>query len=404
VARLDADVLVIGSGPAGAAAARTLGARGHHVVLVDRQRFPRDKVCGDALIPDALRALARLGLRAPVLDAGRRLTGLRVHAPNGSSVTLAAELACLPRRRLDELLRAGAEEAGARFLAPCELARPFERQGRVSGAEFAGPPAGEGLRVEAPFTILATGAAARPLELFGVLERHAPSAVAARVYYQAPESLAAQHDELCIAYDRRIRPGYGWIFPGPGGVFNLGAGYFQDARSRPQARNLRQLLALFLATFEPARAIVSASRRLTEVRGAPLRTGLAGSRLSRPGLLVVGEAAGMTYSFSGEGIGKALESGILAGEVISAALRGATSDAARVAEEYAARVASAFGARFRAYKLAQDWLSRPLVADFLAWRVRTGRHARQQLEALLAETADPAGLFSVPGLLRSLMR
>ncbi len=403
VAVLATDVLVIGSGPAGAAAACTLARRGRSVVLVDRTTFAREKVCGDALIPDALRALARLGLKDQVLREALALDGVRVHSPSGASVTLAAEVACLPRTRLDDLMRVAAVDAGARFVAPYQLAQPIERDGAFAGATF-DAAAAEPLRVDAAFTILATGAATDPLEAFGVCERRAPSAVAARIYVRPAPALAERHRHLAISYERSICPGYGWIFPGPDGVFNVGVGYFNDTGSDVAIRNPRKLLARFVETFAPARALLAGSQRLTDVRGAPLRTALAGAQLARPGLFVVGEAAGLTYSLTGEGIGKAIESGILAAETIADAWPARDADRPALAHAYATQLRAAFGDRFYAYALAQRWLARPAVADFVAWRANCGDRVRKHLESLLAETEDPRLLFSATGMLKSLLR
>jgi geranylgeranyl reductase family protein len=400
VSLVETDVLVIGAGPAGSAAARTVARLGHRVVLVDRHRFPRDKVCGDALIPDALQALTRLGLNERVLAEARPLRSLRIYAPNGRYVELRAPMGCLPRSRLDEVMREGAEQAGATFLAPCVLAHALECDGAVAGATFEPAAGGAPITVRARFTLLATGAAAGPLVKFGVCERRPASAIAARVYVRAPERFAAENDHLCISYDRRVCPGYGWLFPGPDGVFNVGVGYFNDSRSVPPTTNVRHLFARFVQTFAPARALLAVAKPLTGLRGAPLRTALAGAQLSRPGLLVIGEAAGLTYSFSGEGIGKAIASGIIAGEIVASAPPDAraTVDAASA---YASRIRSDFAERFRAYKLAQGWLAYPAILGFLARRAASGGYVRQQLQALLTETADPRDLFSVAGLLKS---
>ena len=398
MATLETDVLVIGAGPAGSAAARSAARLGQRVLLVDRHRFPRDKICGDALIPDALEALTRLGLKDRVLAQARALRAIRLYAPNGHSVELQAQMGCLPRSRLDELMQEGAEDAGATFLAPNLLARAVERDGAIAGAVFVSAIGGEEVTVRARFTILATGAAARPLEIFGVCERRLPSALAARVYVRAPEVFAREHDHLCISYDRHVCPGYGWMFPGPDGVFNVGVGYFNNTQSRLPTTNLRHLLARFVQTFPPAQALMAVARPLTEVRGAPLRTALTGAQLCRPGLLVAGEAAGLTYSFSGEGIGKAIASGILAGEMVAHADTRATSE---IAALYASRIKADFAERFRAYAVAQKWLAYPAVLSFLARRAATGRYVRQQLQELLDETADPRELFSVAGLVKA---
>ena len=96
------DVLVIGAGPAGSAAARRLALGGLRVVLVDRFVFPRDKVCGDAIIPDALEAIGALGLDPAVRPAARFLEGVTVFAPDGTAVAMDGECACLPRAPCDE--------------------------------------------------------------------------------------------------------------------------------------------------------------------------------------------------------------------------------------------------------------------------------------------------------------
>ncbi len=84
-------VLVVGAGPAGAAAAAILAPSGGAVVLAGQYRFPRDKVCGDALIPDALRALDRLGLRHQICAQARLVRSMRLYAPDGAYASVAGD-------------------------------------------------------------------------------------------------------------------------------------------------------------------------------------------------------------------------------------------------------------------------------------------------------------------------
>ncbi len=398
------DILIIGAGPAGAAAAQVLARRGRDVLLVDRSEFPRDKVCGDGLIPDALAALERLGIGGEICIARRRSSAVRVYAPGGRYVSAPVDLCCLPRARFDAALQAAAVSSGAAFLAPYELVEALEDGDAIAGARFLHKRGGDALTVRATFTIIATGAAARPLELFSVCRRRSPSAVAARIYVRVPRAISEATPYFLIAYDRNICPGYGWIFPGPADVFNVGVAYFTDSRRRPATTNLRELLQRFLGTFAPARDLMAVSKQLGDVRGAPLRTALTGAALARPGLLVVGEAGGMTYSFTGEGIGKAIESGILAGETLAGAAHVAGATRANAAHEYAAALRAAFTERFRAYELAQAWLSHPVMHDFLAWRGNAGSYVAEQMRALLDERGDPRALFSIPGVLKALLR
>ena len=120
------DVLVIGAGPAGSACAQQLARAGFRVVLADQHEFPRDKVCGDGLIPDAHAALARLGVHHEVMQAARRATHVACIGPRGGRVDVPGRLAVVPRRVLDDILRRAALDAGAIWLAPARFDAPLQ--------------------------------------------------------------------------------------------------------------------------------------------------------------------------------------------------------------------------------------------------------------------------------------
>jgi geranylgeranyl reductase family protein len=392
------DVLVIGAGPAGSAAAWALARGGLRVALVDQHPFPRDKVCGDGLIPDALGALDAMGLRSAILETAIRLRELRVVAPNGGYVSLAGEFACVPRLRLDQMLAESAVRAGCALLEGLTATAPRLDGDRVTGAVFRSPR-GE-VAIEAPLTFLATGANATAIAAFGLMPRLKPNAVAGRAYYRVPDDLAARFPYLCIAFDGPLCPGYGWIFPGPENRFNLGVGVFGR---RAGASDLRQLWTRFVSAFEPAAAIVGRSQAITEFRGAPLRTGLVAARFGRPGLLALGEAAATTYPATGEGIGKAMESGLLAARLAADALSGHGGLSA-VHRAYEAEFRRRFGPRYRAYGVAEAWTAYPWLLNLLARRAAAGRFVRRELEALVSEEGNPSRLFSARGLATAIFR
>lgn len=389
------DVLVIGGGPAGSAAARVLAGAGHHVVIADQRTFPRDKVCGDGLISDALHALEALGVADEIEREAWHGTELRVYVPNGTHVSLRGEFSCLPRERLDQILLSSARRAGATFLQGTATA-PLVDGDRVVGARLKTLDTEH--EVRARFTILATGGNVATLDAFGLRSRSRPASVAGRAYYQAPLEVARELDHLVIVYDRTWCPGYGWIFPAPAGRFNIGVGLFGDGAAHGR---LHQFFDAFCSTFPLAARLVRESICVRQFRGAPIRSGLEQARFGRPGLLGAGEAVATTYSATGEGIGKALESGVLAAETVGEVLDGHRSDAG-LEQAFQAEFRRRYAGRYRAYRVAQRWAGSAMLVNVLAARARAGGFVQAQLEALLAERGDAADLFSATGLLRAL--
>ena len=111
------DVLVVGAGPAGSACAQMLARAGLHVVLVDQHAFPRDKICGDGLIPDAHAALRKLGVHDEVMAQAQPASHVGCIGPRGGRVDVPGSVAVLPRKVLDHILVRAAQRAGAQLHA-----------------------------------------------------------------------------------------------------------------------------------------------------------------------------------------------------------------------------------------------------------------------------------------------
>jgi geranylgeranyl reductase family protein len=395
------DLLVIGAGPAGSAAARRAARHGLSVALVDRAEFPRDKTCGDGLIADALSAIESLGLSSSVQAAATPVSGVRLYGPDGTLVPLRGECLCIRRRILDDILRLGAVEAGATFLAPLRATAPIIHASRVAGATFVNQESGETSVIHATVTLLATGAAAESLINFGVCRRSEPSATAARVYVEVPPAMRHMVRQLVISFDQSMLPGYGWIFPVAESTFNVGVGLFYDAWRPPVLRNVRLLLDRFITSLPPELNVMPHAAATSPLKGAPIRTAMEGATFARPGLLVIGEAAGLTYSLTGEGIGKAMESGILAADLAAAQLR--TSSEERIAADYARELTRRYRRKFRGYKRAQDWMNSRRLANYLVKRANAGSFVRGQLEGMFADTVEPQRLLSPLGIARALV-
>jgi geranylgeranyl reductase family protein len=394
------EVLVVGAGPAGSAAAQWLARAGIDVVLVDQHRFPRDKVCGDGLIPDAHAALARLGVLDEVMALARPAQHVGCIGPRGGRVDVPGTLAVLPRRELDQILCRSAALAGAKMFAPVHFEGLLhDAAGRVDGATV-----GHGAvkrEIRARWVLLATGAVPQALIAAGVCERQTPSGIAMRTYIRNP-AMAERLRALDVVWDRRLRPGYGWIFPCRDGVFNVGVGVANSHRSGADGRhnkldvNLRQMFASFCEFYEPARELLAGGELQGPLKGAPLRCTLKGAVFSRPGLLVTGEAAGSTYSFTGEGIGKAMETGLLAAEAVLAGRR-TDDDAVRTRYEAALR---ALQPRFALYERANGINAHPWLADLVIWRAQRSARLRERMSGVLNETSNPGTLLSLKGVKR----
>lgn len=419
--------LIIGAGPAGSACARVLAQAGLDVVLVDQQPQGRDKICGDGLIPDSHAALKRLGLLDQVMARAQPVQHVACIGPRGGRIEVPGMLAVLPRRELDEMLCQAAQDAGARFLAPARFEAPLEdEQGRVCGARL---KIGDQLHeIRADWVILATGAVPKALTAAGLCERHTPSGVALRGYVRAP-SMVGRIKAMDVVWHESVRPGYGWIFPAPDGCFNIGVGVTDSHKlvSAPKAPwwapaprggasssgrpsgapggkgekkelNLRAIFDAFVAHYPPAAELMREGELVGELKGAPLRCTLNGARWSRPGLLVTGEAAGSTYSFTGEGIGKAMETGMLAADAVLLGRSRDWQDAqVRAAYEESLR---ALKPKFDLYERANRVNAHPWLVDLLIWRAKRSPRLVQRMSGVLNETSNPGNLISLRGFKR----
>jgi flavin-dependent dehydrogenase len=160
--------------------------------------------------------------------------------------------------------------------------------------------------------------------------------------------------------------------------------------------NLRELFRAFCEIYAPATELMASGTLVGELKGAPLRCSLDGALYSRAGMLATGEAIGSTYDFSGEGIGKAMETGMLAARAILEGRGQPDADAAvRGAYDAALR---ALQPRFELYRKASRVNAHPWLADLVIWRARNSPRVLRRMSGVLEETANPGNLVSVRGI------
>ncbi len=315
------DVLVVGAGPAGSAAAAWLARKGLDTVLADAAVFPRDKTCGDGLTPRAIEELNRLGLTDWVLSHGTN-RGLRAAGfghelmlpwPGGSLPDYGS---AVPRTELDHKIREIALEAGA---APLEDARAVaaerDTSGRVTSVTF---QRGDKSRhtVSCNRLVVADGVRSPLGRILGrEWHRNTAYGVAARSYVKSGRSddpWISSHLEL-RGEEGEILSGYGWIFPLGSGEVNLGVGTLATAK-RPANVRLRPLMHYYASQRRDEWQLGDELRLPTS---ALLPMGGAVSGVAGKNWALIGDAAGCVNPLNGEGIDYGLETGRVVAEVLT---------------------------------------------------------------------------------------
>jgi geranylgeranyl reductase family protein len=382
----DHDVLVVGGGPAGASCAYWLAEAGHDVLLLEKKRYPREKTCGDGLTPRSVRQLHDMGL-ADDLTEFHRFEGLRSIA-FGRTLELAWPTHpdypsfgyVITRKDLDHLVAERAAKAGATVWQEAEATAPLLDNGLVRGATVRVKDNGGAVmqRVRARYVVVADGGNSRFGRAIGTSrERSYPLGMAIRGYYESP-----RHDEPWIESHLDIRdkagnvlPGYGWIFPVGDGRVNVGIGLLSTF-NQWKAVNTSHLMDSFVE-YAPASWGLSPATSCGPPTGGKLPMALSVGPHAGPTWLVVGDAGGSINPFNGEGIAYAYETGRMAAQSMSTALR--TGDGLAL-QGYEARLRAEYALYFKVAKVFVKIIGRPELMRAL---VSTGMRSRTLMEWVL---------------------
>lgn len=396
-----AEVIVVGAGPGGSAAAAVLAREGRSVVLLEAAKFPRDKVCGDVLLPEMKSWVAALGADWERLTHDAvRVEGVRYTVPSGRTVAGSFRdgkgrlhpWRILPRRLLDERLARHAQGCGAQLLEEHRVVA-VHREGEVNMVRVR-TPQGE-RRFRAPLVIAADGAGSRIARGMGLrpdgCDRPSRRLIAMRTYAPAPADLAGEWMEVLA--DRRLLPGCGWMIPAPGGLVNVGLGMVADDRQRQDLRLQAVLEELFAHRLEWSAAPPASGWRLPTGDGRRVCVA--------DGLLLVGDAAGMIDPFTGHGIHTAVRSGMLAAQAAAAALDSGEPAAAQAPlQRYERLWRREMGNDFRFGRLLQRIHSSVPLVELAAWRASHSQRWADRFMGLVGH-AVPRREILAPGFLRA---
>lgn len=355
--RSDYPVVIVGAGPAGSAAALTLARKGLRPLLAERFTFPREKVCGDGLTFRSLSILKELNLYDRISSHPSALPVKEARAVTAEKTVFAGPIPLLPdrtvgfisipRRELDLILARAAVEAGAELAENFTVTKTLKENGNTVGV--AGIQEGRERIIRTSLVIGADGAhsiIARQTGLFRLKPRYCE--VSIRAYFT---DLDEPVKWLELYYDKRVIPGFAWLFPLAGNIANIGIGIRMD---RLKNQSLRNLYQEFISDYPPLKKRLKKAKMLAHPRGTLIPGYGQSGKVFSDGVLLAGDAASLSDPLVGEGVGEALLSGVAAGETAARAVSEGNFSGSFL-KQYQKEIRQRLNPDFRFASLFQNW-------------------------------------------------
>ncbi|XCB29515.1 geranylgeranyl reductase family protein [Arcanobacterium hippocoleae] len=374
----EADVVIVGAGPGGSAAAHYLARYGIDVLVLEKATFPRDKICGDGLTPRAVSELIRMGIQIPQSEGWVRNYGVRAYGGGHKIEVPWPDIASQPnygsasaRVKLDQKLIQHAVRSGAKLAEGITVtgALQDERTGRIVGVkarQTKDGAKGSEFTVKARYTIDAGGVSARLATSVGREKNlHRPMGVAVRTYFESPlanTDMMESHLELWSGTpgESELLPGYGWLFAVGDGLVNVGLGSLSST-AKPSGIDYRSVFKTWIANVPEEWGLNPETQR-GPLRSAALPMAFNRKPHYRDGLALVGDAGGMVSPFNGEGIAYALASGrILADFIIQALNRRTMAQAEQAMLQYPQELRAELGGYYTLGRIFAALIERPEI-------------------------------------------
>jgi geranylgeranyl reductase family protein len=418
--KTEADVIIVGAGPGGAAAARYLAVEGFDVIALEKSHYPREKVCGDGLTPRAVREIDLIGLPTPreegwIRNVGLRMVGggHRLEFPWHDLDAFPRYGLSLPRAQFDERLANHARAAGADVREGWYVDKAIQDgDGRVVGVSARqtdenGRKVGQSVEYRAPLVIAADGVSARIALGLGIeRKKNRPMGVAVRTYLTTPrheEEWMEGHLEIWDGErgNSKLLPGYGWIFPLGDGTANVGLGTL-SAKGTPSKLDHKALLADWL---EHSAHDWEFGEQIGDVKGAAIPMAFNRQPHYVPGMMLVGDSGGMVNPFNGEGIAYAMQAARRAAEAM-VAWREAGDDAAKekALASYARMMKDDLGGYYSLGRVFANLIEHPSVMRVCTRYGLPRPLIMKFVSRLLADVYEPRGGTWADKLLAALVK
>ena len=393
VKKLETSVIIIGAGPAGAGASFFLSKYEIPHIVIDKEIFPRDKVCGDACSGKTALVINRANpdwlteiLNAP--DSFLPSWGIKFVSPNGKALDIPftpkrtsetkAPGFTLPRLHFDNFLFEKMASPYCTIMQGAQVTNITDKGGKVhvelvhDQTEY---------DITAPVIIGADGDKSIVRKKY-LSENVAPKtyAVGLRAYY---EGITGMHEENFIElhFLPEMLPGYLWIFPLPNGQANVGVGILSET-IRKKKINLREQMLHAIKNNPQIAPRFANAKLIDKIQGWGLPLAIEQQPLSGDNFMVTGDAAGLVDPFSGEGIGNALYSGMLAAAAIKQALEQNNFSAAFLKEAYDDVVYKRLGDEFKVSATLQRLCKYPWLFNFVVNKASKSQSLRDTISSM----------------------
>ncbi|MCD6064380.1 MAG: geranylgeranyl reductase [Flavipsychrobacter sp.] len=345
VNKIETKAIIIGAGPAGAGTSIYLTQAGIPHVIIEKETFPRDKVCGDACSGKTAFVLrkANPAWLQEIFDKEQDYTpshGIIFVAPNGKALNIPynpnrqpdeqAPGFTTPRLTFDNYLFEKLPSSHATIYQQSTVKSINKTADKVTVVFAKG---NETYEVTAPLIVGADGDKGIVRKQFLNDNSNAKAyAVGLRAYYEGVTGLD-KNNFIELHFLPEMLPGYFWIFPLPNGMTNVGVGILSD-RIREKKINLREQMLSAIKNNPNINHRFANAKLVDKIQGWGLPMSMSQSPISGDNFLLTGDAASLIDPFSGEGIGNALYSGMLAAYAIEKSLQAGCYDRAFIKEAY----------------------------------------------------------------------